>query len=120
MSNRNTIVLERCLRIGDRVVMAMEQEARNWGRPCVPDGTHGTVIGFHRYERHVPRVGGFGKKPGVWRKRIGKVFMRRLPEHGGIPYTEERILQDEVQTMHRHIDWAEQHLDHAKGILAEL
>lgn len=57
---------------------------------------------------------------GTWRERIGKVFEGGLPEHGGIPYTEERILQDEVQTMHRHIDWAEQHLDHAKGILAEL
>lgn len=66
MSSRNTIVLERFLRIGDRVVMTMDKEARGWGRPGAADGTHGTVIGFHRYETHVPRVGGFGKKPGVY------------------------------------------------------
>lgn len=66
MSGRKTIILDRYLRIGDRVVMQMDKEARNWGRPGVADGTPGVVIGFHRYERHVPRVGGFGRKPGVY------------------------------------------------------
>lgn len=65
--NRNTIVLSRYLRIGDRVVMTMDKEARRWGRSGVADGTHGTVIGFHGYEHHVPRVGGFGRKPGLYR-----------------------------------------------------
>ena len=64
MSSRKTIVLDRFLRIGDRVVMQMDKEARSWGRKGVPDGTAGTVIGFHRYESYVPRIGGFGKKPG--------------------------------------------------------
>lgn len=59
-----TIVLDRYLRIGDRVVMQMDKEARNWGRKGVPDGTCGTVIGFNRYERYVPRIGGFGRPPG--------------------------------------------------------
>lgn len=57
---------------------------------------------------------------GAWRERIGKVHVGGLPEHGGVPMTEDAILRDEVATMHRHIDWAEQHIDHAKGILAEL
>lgn len=64
MSSRNTIVLDRYLRIGDRVVMCMDPEARGWGRTGVPDGTRGTVIGFTRYETYVPRVGAFGKRPG--------------------------------------------------------
>lgn len=57
---------------------------------------------------------------GTWRERIGKVHVGGLPEHGGTPMPEAAILQDEVQTMYRHIDWAEKHLDYAKGILAEL
>lgn len=52
---------------------------------------------------------------GTWRERIGKVFRGGLPEHGGVPFTEIEILRDEVNTMYRHIDWAEQHLEAAKG-----
>lgn len=81
MSSRNTIILDRYLRVGDRVVMAMEQEARNWGRPGVADGTHGTVIGFHRYERHVPRVGGFGRTPGVYMCNGGGIVAWDTGEH---------------------------------------
>ena len=57
---------------------------------------------------------------GAWRERIGKVYVGGLPEHGGVPMAEDAILRDEVATMYRHIDWAEKHLDYAKGILAEL
>jgi hypothetical protein len=64
--SRDNIVLDLYLRVGDRVVMQMDPEARGWGRPGAPDGTIGTVIGFTRHERHIPRVGGFGQKPGVY------------------------------------------------------
>jgi hypothetical protein len=65
MSNRKSIVRDCYLRIGDRVVLAPDPAAHNW-HSGVPVGAHGTVIGFHRYETHVPRIGGFGKKPGVY------------------------------------------------------
>lgn len=58
------ISLRRFLRIGDRVVMTMDKEAREWGRPGVPTGTAGTVIGFTRYDSYVSRIGSPGKRPG--------------------------------------------------------
>lgn len=57
---------------------------------------------------------------GAWRSRIGRVHVGGLPEHGGTPMPEDQILQDEVATMYRHIDWAEKHLDYSKEILAQL
>lgn len=41
------ISLRRFLRIGDRVVMTMDKEAREWGRPGVPTGTAGHCDRFH-------------------------------------------------------------------------
>ena len=57
---------------------------------------------------------------GAWRERIGKVYVGGLPEHGGVPMTEDAILRDEVATMHRHIEWAEKHLDYSKELLSKL
>lgn len=70
MKNRpETIVLAKFLRIGDRVTLCMDPEVRSWGRNGPPDGTQGTVIGFHRYDTYYSRVDAcFGKKPG---KHIG-------------------------------------------------
>jgi 3-methyladenine DNA glycosylase/8-oxoguanine DNA glycosylase len=55
---------------------------------------------------------------GAWRERSGKVYVGGLPEHGGTPMPDERILRDEVETMYRHIDSADRHLDHAKKLLS--
>ncbi len=60
------IVLDRFMKIGDRVTMMMDEEARSWGRKGPPDGTQGTVVGFHRYTAWVPRVGGWNEKPGKY------------------------------------------------------
>jgi hypothetical protein len=57
---------------------------------------------------------------GAWRERIGKVYVGGLPEHGGVLMTEDAILRDEVETMYRHIDRAEKHLDYSKELLAKL
>ena len=57
---------------------------------------------------------------GAWRERIGRVHVGGLPEHGGTPMAEDEILCDEVATMHRHIEWAEKHLDYSKELLSKL
>ena len=53
---------------------------------------------------------------GAWRERIGKVF--RSSAYRDIALTEE-ILHDEVQTMNRHIQIAEDCLESAKGLLPD-
>lgn len=73
--NNNAVVLAvipmenvyatKLLRIGDEVVMNMDEEARGWGRKGVPDGTKGTVVGFFEY--HTTRHMNSGKKPGIYR-----------------------------------------------------
>ncbi len=54
---------------------------------------------------------------GAWRDRIGKVFHGALPEHGGTPYSEDELLKDELATMHRHIQLAQEHIENAKGFI---
>lgn len=49
---------------------------------------------------------------GSYKERVGKSF-----DGHHNPRTEQQILQDEVETMYRHISLAEQHLDMAKGYL---
>ena len=56
---------------------------------------------------------------GAWRERIGKVHVGGLPEHGGVPMAEDAILRDEVATMYRHIQIAEDCLESAKGLLPD-
>ena len=56
---------------------------------------------------------------GAWRERIGKVYLGGLPEHGGVPMAEDEILHDEVQTMNRHIQIAEDRLGTAKSLLLD-
>lgn len=58
----------RHLRVGDRVVMQMDKEARSWGRKGPEDGTEGTIIGKYRATVHRLRYGidtSFWK-PGVY------------------------------------------------------
>jgi hypothetical protein len=50
---------------------------------------------------------------GSYKERIGKSL-----NFDKTPRTEQEILQDEVETMYRHIDLAEKHLDMAKHYLA--
>lgn len=55
------------LRIGDKVIVQIEKESRDWGyNPC-PDGTVATVIGYS--EVHYGRTSNFGKKPGAYENR---------------------------------------------------
>lgn len=44
------IILGKFTRLGDRVVMQMDKEARACGRPGPQDGTLGTVVGITRYK----------------------------------------------------------------------
>lgn len=53
------------LRIGDEVIMNMDKDARGWGRPGVPDGTKGTVMGFFEY--YSTSNYNQGKIPGIYR-----------------------------------------------------
>lgn len=55
---------------------------------------------------------------GAYRERLGKAFIGGLPEHGGVPMTEDELRQSDLATMHRHITLAEEHIEHAKGLLA--
>lgn len=62
-----TFVLARRTRIGDKVLMAMDKEARYWGRHGVPDGTKGVVVGYVRYKDYVSYTSTtLGKTPGVY------------------------------------------------------
>ena len=54
---------------------------------------------------------------GAWRERIGKVF--RSSAYRDIALTEDEILHDEVQTMNRHIQLAEDRLGTAKSLLLD-
>ncbi len=54
---------------------------------------------------------------GAWRERIGKVFRRSA--YRDIALTEDEIQHDEVQTMNRHIQIAEDCLESAKGLLPD-
>lgn len=54
---------------------------------------------------------------GAWRDRIGHVFHGSLPEHGGVPYTEDEVLKSELATMHQHIQLAQEYIEHAKGFV---
>ena len=53
---------------------------------------------------------------GVYKLRVGHAFHGGLPENGGVAFTEQELLADELATMHRHIQLAEGHLDFAKSI----
>lgn len=54
---------------------------------------------------------------GVYKSRVGHVYRGGLPEHGGVPYTEQEILEDEVRTMNTHIANAEDRLEYAKTLI---
>lgn len=57
----------RHLRIGDRVVMNMDEESRSWGRPGPKDGAEGNIIGFVRYPDFRSRLGRYSKvEPGIY------------------------------------------------------
>lgn len=60
----------RHMRVGDRVIMQMDEEVRSWGRHGPKDGTHGTVIGKYRSTIHRSRFGIDARfhKPGVYEK----------------------------------------------------
>lgn len=57
---------------------------------------------------------------GAFAQRLGKTFHGGLPENGGVPYTLSELLDDELKTMHRHVALAQEHIEYAKEILAEL
>lgn len=69
------VVLDKFARIGDRVKMVMEKEAREWGRKGVPDGVQGTVVGFERYDTYYGRVHSLGRVPGKYRQNAGPVIL---------------------------------------------
>ena len=50
---------------------------------------------------------------GAYKSRLG-----RVTNGARVPYTEQQILDDEVATMHRHIQLAEEHLEFAKTHLS--
>ena len=52
-----------------------------------------------------------------YRERIGKV---RTWSSEGRHLTEAELRADELATMHRHINLAEEHLDYAKGLLSKI
>lgn len=54
------------LRVGDRVVMQMDKEARVGGRRSVADGTEGTVLSKTRMLSYQERIGYLCRKQGVY------------------------------------------------------
>jgi hypothetical protein len=62
------------IHIGDRVVMDMDSEARSWGRKGVPDGTQGTVVGFHRWTEYIGRVDGSERRIGRYINNSGSLI----------------------------------------------
>lgn len=55
---------------------------------------------------------------GVYKSR--EVYRGGLPEHGGVLYTETELLHDEIGTMNRHIQLAQDHIEYAKTILSDI
>ncbi len=60
-------MIDRHIRLGDRVRVAIHPESRAGGFDPCPDGTVATVEGFE--EVLVPRLRRWGRKPGVYRSR---------------------------------------------------
>jgi len=54
------------LRVGDRVVMQMDNEARVWGRRGVADGTEGTILSKTRILSYRERIGYLCREQGVY------------------------------------------------------
>lgn len=57
-------------------------------------------------------------KTGVFKNR--QVYHGGLPEQGGVLFTEEELMKDELATMKRHIHLAETHIDYAQQILSAM
>jgi len=57
-------MLTNLLRRGDKVVININKENREWGYDPCPDGTIATMIGFG--EIHYGRLHNFGHKPGIY------------------------------------------------------
>jgi len=51
---------------------------------------------------------------GAYKERVGHVFHGTLGEN---PFTEEEVLQDEIETMHRHIKRLKELIDAKEKIL---
>lgn len=66
-----------------------------------------------RAEHYAVRI-----QTGVFKSR--QVYRGGLPEHGGVPYTQDELQADEVATMQRHIHLAEAHIEHAQEILSSM
>lgn len=64
---RDNIVLEKYLRVGDLVVMHLDEESRHY-RKDVSDGTIGIVSHFTRYKDYHPRINNWGQESGVYMK----------------------------------------------------
>lgn len=64
--NFKRIILSAYLQIGDRVEMASTSRADNYETYLAPNGTLGTVIGFHRYRTYVTRLDGSRDRRGEY------------------------------------------------------
>lgn len=64
-----TFILSNCVRIGDKVAVLVDQEARGWASSLykhLPDGREGVVIGFDRNIYYVNRNQVYKDKPGTY------------------------------------------------------
>ena len=57
---------------------------------------------------------------GSYKDKLGHCWKGGLPEHGGVLMTLDEIKDAELATMRAHIHWADEHLEHAKGLLDEI
>lgn len=55
---------------------------------------------------------------GVWKERIGTVFKLTPVRGTNTPLADQEVLKSEIETMHRHINNAEKHLEHAKMLVS--
>lgn len=78
---KEALILNSYGRIGDRVEMKMDPEARGWGRKGVPDGTMGTIVGFKRWTRWVGRIYEYGRRPGRYSINSGPIVHWDNGEH---------------------------------------
>lgn len=107
------------IKLGDKVVINIEKESRDWGYSPCPDGTKAKVIGFS--EIHYGRTVNFGKEPGVypntswvklrmpdgtehteWDGRLtlidNKEYKRRLDESKKVPYN-QRVNRQKIRDL---------------------
>lgn len=88
-----TITLEKFMQLGDRVIVNVNPERREWTDVKYVDGTIGTVVGFKQYDDYARRVPNFGTPPGIYSRR-GVPLIRFEDRTGGYIQASDLAFED--------------------------